>query len=207
MFVFARSGDLALDVVPLVREAVERLGGKGGGGKPDFAQGGGPPASEEQVRADLQSISDQLSAISLSTCLLIDHDTRRLTMKQIAPHIYVHDGYRGVTVGCIITPHGPICIDSPTLPSDARDWRARIAKLSDKPVRMVVLTDAHRDRILGVQYLGGIVVAHDLALGQDQEPGRYHSPAGRRFGSRRAGTLPSDSTRISCCRRSPSPTG
>src|SRR5512136_2274483 len=83
-------------------------------------------------------------------------------MKQIAPSIHVHDGYRGVTVGCIITPQGPICIDSPTLPSDARDWRERIAKLSDKPVRMVVLTDAHRDRILGAQYLGGIVVAHDL---------------------------------------------
>jgi glyoxylase-like metal-dependent hydrolase (beta-lactamase superfamily II) len=84
-------------------------------------------------------------------------------MKQIAPHVYAHDGYRGVTVGCILTPSGPICIDSPRLPSDARDWRDRIARLSDKPVRMVILTDANRDRILGVQYLGSIVVAHDLA--------------------------------------------
>jgi glyoxylase-like metal-dependent hydrolase (beta-lactamase superfamily II) len=83
-------------------------------------------------------------------------------MKQLAPHIYVHDGYHGVTVGCVITPLGPICIDSPTLASDARDWRARIAKVSALPVRMVVLTDAHRDRILGAQYLGGVVVAHDL---------------------------------------------
>jgi glyoxylase-like metal-dependent hydrolase (beta-lactamase superfamily II) len=82
-------------------------------------------------------------------------------MKQIAPHIYVEDGYRGVTVGCIITPSGPICIDSPMLPADARDWRARLAKLSEKPVRFVVLTDAARERILGVQYLGGVVVAHD----------------------------------------------
>jgi alanyl-tRNA synthetase len=61
LFVFARSRDLTLDVTPLVREAVERIGGKGGGGKPDFAQGGGPAASEEQVRAVVKLISDQLS--------------------------------------------------------------------------------------------------------------------------------------------------
>jgi cyclase len=84
-------------------------------------------------------------------------------MKQIAPHIYVKDNYRGVTVGCIVTDAGVICIDSPMLPADARDWRAQIARLSLKPVRFVVLTDANRDRILGVQYLGGTVVAHEIA--------------------------------------------
>jgi cyclase len=84
-------------------------------------------------------------------------------MKQIAPNIFVHEGYRGVTVGCIVTDAGVICIDSPMLPADARDWRAQIAKRTDKPVCCVVLTDAHRDRILGVQYLGGAVVAHESA--------------------------------------------
>ena len=84
-------------------------------------------------------------------------------MKQIAPNIFVHDGYRGVTVGCIVTDAGVICIDSPMLPADARDWRAQIAKRTDKPVCCVVLTDAHRDRILGVQYLGGVVIAHESA--------------------------------------------
>lgn len=82
-------------------------------------------------------------------------------MKQIAPNIYVEEGYRGVTVGCIVTPSGPICIDSPMLPADARDWRAKLDQLSSKPVRFVVLTDAARERILSVQYLGGMVVAHD----------------------------------------------
>jgi glyoxylase-like metal-dependent hydrolase (beta-lactamase superfamily II) len=84
-------------------------------------------------------------------------------MKQIAPHIYVEDGYRGVTVGCIVTDSGVICIDSPMSPADARDWRAQIAQLCNKPVRFVILTDAQRDRILGLQYLGGTVVAHEAA--------------------------------------------
>jgi alanyl-tRNA synthetase len=38
--VFARSGDLLCDVNQMMKQAVERLGGRGGG-RPDFAQGGG----------------------------------------------------------------------------------------------------------------------------------------------------------------------
>jgi len=60
MFVFARSADLALDVVPLVRSAIECIGGQGGGGQPDFAQGGGPSASEMQVKAAIKSICPSL---------------------------------------------------------------------------------------------------------------------------------------------------
>jgi alanyl-tRNA synthetase len=56
MLVFAHSSDLELDLVPWLRGAVERIGGKGGGGKPDFCQGGGPAASESQVRAAIQAI-------------------------------------------------------------------------------------------------------------------------------------------------------
>ena len=42
------SDDLAgrLDAVALVRAGVAELGGKGGGGRPDMAQGGGPDASK-----------------------------------------------------------------------------------------------------------------------------------------------------------------
>jgi len=84
-------------------------------------------------------------------------------MKQVAPHVYVEHAHRGVTFGCIVTPSGVICIDSPTSPADASAWRMQIGKLTDKPVRFVVLTDAHRDRISGLQYLGGAVVAHEAA--------------------------------------------
>ena len=42
-----------ISAVDLVRAAVEAVGGKGGGGRPDLAQGGGPDASnaEAAIRA------------------------------------------------------------------------------------------------------------------------------------------------------------
>ena len=46
--VFARSANLSADMNALMRTACERLGGRGGG-KPDFAQGGGPKVSELDV--------------------------------------------------------------------------------------------------------------------------------------------------------------
>lgn len=58
--IFARTSDLAFDVNQLVRGASARIGGKGGG-QPDFAQAGGPPASEEQVRAALEWACEQLA--------------------------------------------------------------------------------------------------------------------------------------------------
>lgn len=84
-------------------------------------------------------------------------------MEEIAPDVYVEAGYWGVTVGAIVTGDGVICVDSPALPADARDWRARIADLTREPVCYVIYTDAHRDRILGSQYLGQVAAAHDIA--------------------------------------------
>ena len=57
--VFARSGDLPFDMDALVRQAAARLNGKGGG-SPEFAQAGGPPTGEEQVRQALEQALDEL---------------------------------------------------------------------------------------------------------------------------------------------------
>jgi alanyl-tRNA synthetase len=57
--VFARSADVALDVAALLRAAITTLGGKGGGA-PDLAQGGGGPATLEQVQTILAQAASQL---------------------------------------------------------------------------------------------------------------------------------------------------
>jgi alanyl-tRNA synthetase len=48
------------NAVDFVRLASERLGGKGGGGRPDMAQAGGPDGS--QAEAALQAIEDAVRA-------------------------------------------------------------------------------------------------------------------------------------------------
>ncbi|MCW5749242.1 MAG: hypothetical protein KIT36_23835, partial [Alphaproteobacteria bacterium] len=54
--------DLAgrFNAVELVRAAVATLGGKGGGGRPDMAQGGGPDAA--QADAALKAIEQAIAA-------------------------------------------------------------------------------------------------------------------------------------------------
>ncbi|NNC58971.1 MAG: alanine--tRNA ligase, partial [Erythrobacter sp.] len=63
-FAAAVTDDLTdrIDAVELVRAAVETLGGKGGGGRPDMAQGGGPDGDKAEdaldaVRAKLASVN------------------------------------------------------------------------------------------------------------------------------------------------------
>ncbi len=84
-------------------------------------------------------------------------------MDKLTPQVFVESGYRGCTVGAIVTPIGVVCVDTPLLPTDARHWRARLAELTKLPIVYTIYTDGHRDRVLGQQWLGGMVVAHEAA--------------------------------------------
>ena len=57
--------------VELVRLGVEALGGKGGGGRPDMAQGGGPDASKaaDAIAAVRHALE---SSLQLSEAVLVD---------------------------------------------------------------------------------------------------------------------------------------
>jgi glyoxylase-like metal-dependent hydrolase (beta-lactamase superfamily II) len=82
-------------------------------------------------------------------------------MDKLTSQIFVESGYRGGTVGAIVTPIGIVCVDTPLVPADARHWRQRLAGLSNQPIVYTIYTDGHRDRVLGQQWLGGMVVAHE----------------------------------------------
>ncbi len=62
-FTFARSDDLDLNVGHLVRQACQAIGG-GGGGRPSFAQGGGPDGSRvaEALEVAFESMLNSLQA-------------------------------------------------------------------------------------------------------------------------------------------------
>lgn len=84
-------------------------------------------------------------------------------MQKIAKDVYVESGFAGVTVGAIVAPGGLVCIDAPTHPADARRWRIKLAQLSDQPIQYLINLDAHRDRVLGNQWLEAPTLAHEAA--------------------------------------------
>jgi alanyl-tRNA synthetase len=59
---FARSSDIDLDMVALVRDVTETLGSRGGGGRPDFAQGGGSLGETQQLDSVLWSAAQKARA-------------------------------------------------------------------------------------------------------------------------------------------------
>jgi len=84
-------------------------------------------------------------------------------MRQIAPGIHVETTYRRVNVAAIETDEGFILIDTPTYPTDVRDWQEKLSTIADLPVLYIVNTDHHRDRILGHQWFDAPVIAHRAA--------------------------------------------
>ena len=83
-------------------------------------------------------------------------------MKEIAPGVYVELEYRGANVGFIVTDEGPIAVDTPILPEQARHWRRQMEHISGKPVLYLINTDHHRGHIMGNQYfLPTPIIAHE----------------------------------------------
>ncbi|GAB4575937.1 MAG: hypothetical protein Kow0077_29940 [Anaerolineae bacterium] len=85
-------------------------------------------------------------------------------MQELAPGIVVSTEFRRITVGAYATGRGIVCIDVPPFPEDARRWRARLEEHFRQPIRLVVLTDAQRDRLLGLHWFDdATILAHDAA--------------------------------------------
>lgn len=84
-------------------------------------------------------------------------------MEQLAKDIFIETGYEGINVGAIITTTGVICIDTPTYARDARDWAARLHRLSPYPIQNIILTDADGDRILHTRWLNAPIITQQQA--------------------------------------------
>lgn len=87
-------------------------------------------------------------------------------MQQIAERVYVETAYHGGNIGCLITDQGPILIDTPMLPRDARHWHDQIIQLTSLPILYVINTDYRHNRILGNVFFDAPVVAHELTWEQ-----------------------------------------
>lgn len=83
-------------------------------------------------------------------------------MQEIAEGVVVETGLRRITVGAIATGKGIVCVDVPPFPDQARAWRYGLEQHFGQPIRLLILTDAHRDRLLGAYWYGDVhIIAHD----------------------------------------------
>ncbi len=83
-------------------------------------------------------------------------------MQQVTERVYVESAYRGGNVGCVVTDQGPILIDTPMIPRDARHWQDQIEHLTSLPILYVINTDYCQERILSNALFDAPIVAHEL---------------------------------------------
>jgi len=84
-------------------------------------------------------------------------------MQQIGQDIYAETGYREGNVGFVITGEGVILINTPMLPLEARQWRDKIAGVTDQGVIYIINTDHHPECVVGNYVFEAPVIAHELA--------------------------------------------
>jgi glyoxylase-like metal-dependent hydrolase (beta-lactamase superfamily II) len=86
-------------------------------------------------------------------------------MQEIAEGVVVSTEFRRINVGAIATGRGIVCIDVPPYPQDAQHWRSMLLERFKQPLRLVVLTDAQPDRLMGLHWFDEArVIAHDATF-------------------------------------------
>ncbi|MBI5877613.1 MAG: MBL fold metallo-hydrolase [Chloroflexi bacterium] len=70
-------------------------------------------------------------------------------MERISAHCYVFRDSRKTNLGMIVTPRGPVLVDSPLLPDDARALRDAVQHMSTQRPIYIINTDHHLGHALG----------------------------------------------------------
>ncbi len=85
-------------------------------------------------------------------------------MISITDHVFVETKYPGANVGVVITLKGPVLIDTPMLPREARELREQLRQMSELDISHVIYTHEHFDHVMGTAFLTDRTIAHDTAV-------------------------------------------
>lgn len=98
---------------------------------------------------------------------------KKASFDQIGPGLYAYTAEGDPNSGVIVGDDGVMVIDAQPTPAMADELIARIAKVTDKPIKYVLLTHYHAVRVLGASaFKGAEILASDTTRGLIAERGK-----------------------------------
>src|SRR6202142_3542525 len=102
-----------------------------------------------------------------------DLSEKTITFDTIGPDLYAFTAEGDPNSGVIVGDDGVMVIDAQATPVMARQVIDRVAKITEKPIKYVLLTHYHAVRVLGASaYEGAEILASDATRGLTAERGR-----------------------------------
>jgi cyclase len=77
-------------------------------------------------------------------------------LQTITDHVFSETAFQGCNSSFIVTKKGAVVIDTPMVPVEAKEWKARIE--SHAPVKYIIINEAHIDHYCGSCYMDGTVI-------------------------------------------------
>ncbi len=102
-----------------------------------------------------------------------DTAEKKVSFDQIGPGLYAYTAEGDPNSGIIVGDDGVMVVDARATPGMADDVIARVAKVTDRPIKYVLLTHYHAARVLGASaYKGAEILASDATRGLIAERGK-----------------------------------
>jgi glyoxylase-like metal-dependent hydrolase (beta-lactamase superfamily II) len=91
-----------------------------------------------------------------------DLEEKRSTLEELAPGVVAFTAEGDPNVGAVIGEDAVLAVDARATPTHAREWLDELRRLTDTPVRYLVLTHYHAVRVLGASaFEAEWVIAHE----------------------------------------------
>ena len=102
-----------------------------------------------------------------------DTAEKKVSFDQIGTGLYAHTAEGDPNSGVIVGDDGVMVIDAQPTPALANELIAHVAKVTDKPIKYVLITHYHAARVLGASaYTGAEILASDATRGMIAERGK-----------------------------------
>ncbi|MBN9048134.1 MAG: MBL fold metallo-hydrolase [Rhizobiales bacterium] len=102
-----------------------------------------------------------------------DLTEKKVSFDQLGEGLYAYTAEGDPNSGIIVGDDGVMVVDAQATPAMAQDVIARVAKVTDKPIKYVLLSHYHAVRVLGASaYTGADIICSDTARAMIVERGR-----------------------------------